>query len=271
MIVCDNSTDKKGTITGANVTPNQYYLYEQRAGAVVVDSGTFCLSSGSISGNTASGIMGGAGLTVEEGGKAFVGFNGNITDNVSQGAEGFDSKAFSAGVVVSGEFTNRGTISNNASLKYSTSAVFVDDLAKFTNYGTITHNVASKDVTKKGLDSFGCIYVSDTGAFSSQGVITENASNCATAAIYNVGYMDIAGKHEVYNNYYSPSYKTSSTSYDYNTVTSGVTGMRRDIFTNNTISVSGELSSIAITKLTEVSLHAAVTEVPRKGNVITRG
>ncbi len=183
------------TMTGGNIINNHA---DNQGGGVLISSGTFTMENGEINKNT-TGILGG-GVAVGHKG-TFKMTGGTISENTAatydeEGAINYDYGGVGGGIQVDGTFImedgticgniavarggvyvdedgaftmNGGTIINNKAIRFSGGGVYIDEDGAFTmNGGTICKNTAIRG---------GGVYVNDDAEFTmTGGTISENTA-----------------------------------------------------------------------------------------------
>ncbi|MDR3114140.1 MAG: hypothetical protein LBU25_01305 [Treponema sp.] len=159
------------TMSGGTISGNT----ASWGGGVYVRGGSFTLLGGTISGNTASNDGGGVYVSV---GSAFTLLGGTISGNTASGPGGGGVHVYSGGFTMSG-----GTISGNtASWGFGGGGgVYVSSNGSFTmSGGTISGNTASNDG--------GGVYMFGNGGFTmSGGIISGNTASDGGGGVYRSG------------------------------------------------------------------------------------
>lgn len=186
-----------GLITGANLHSTEYYKYKQKSGAVVANAGTLLMTGGNIAGNAASGLDGGAAISVNKDATVDLYEDVRICANSCSGDKDYESKYFAAGIANKGNLEFRGRIDNNNGVSFAASAISNTYGASFTNRGAIMNNHllfdADKDSQSKSIGAlsgpFGAVY--NEGEFLNCGTISKNVSDFENAGVVNLGQMKI--------------------------------------------------------------------------------
>ena len=176
LILNDSSASGTGVITGGNCS--------SYCGGVYVDcAGTFTMSGGSITNNTAESYGGGVFLTNSSSSKgSFTMTGGSITNNTAE--------SYGGGVYVLGDSSSKGSFTMTGGSITNNTANYGGGLGSYgitdIKGGTISENTAN--------NTGGGVYVGSGASFTmSGGTITNNTANNTGGGVYNYGTFELTG------------------------------------------------------------------------------